>query len=323
MPHEIRVFRTGAVHHVSTRCYRHELRLTPGPLVNLMVESTLIRAAARCGVQIIVATVMGNHVELVVMTPSDNLDDFMEEFLKELSHRLNRMRGTRHTNFPRRYKSTELGDEETLITRIVHILCNPVRARLVSSVDAWPGFSTIAAHRTGEVTLRSRLPSRREAGELAQREWSPELTAEMDQVETTLARPPIWPELDDAAVHARICARVDAEQARLCEEIKKQNGRVMGRRRIEKEQWDMRPDDVRWRPRRRYAAADPESEDAYDAFYEATRRQYRHAAKRWRRLGTWGEYPPGTFPPGWLRCLPSSSAVGPPLPWVRRRPTGT
>jgi REP element-mobilizing transposase RayT len=305
---------------VTARTYQNQLRLTPGPLVNQMVESTLIRAAQRCSTRVIVAATMGNHTELVVQTPQDNLDDFMEEYLKELSHRLNRMRGIEHTNFPRRYDSTELGDADTIAQRIAHILCNPVRARLVAKVDAWPGFSTMTAHRTGQTTLRTRLPSRRHAEQLAREGCSPEISAEMKWVETELARPPIWPELDDREVQERICELVDAEEARLRAEIERRNGRVLGRSRVNRERWCDRPDAVRWRKRRRYAAADKTKKDMYESFYEATRRQYRRAARMWRDHRKWGDYPPGTFPPGWQRCLPTSAEVGPMIPWAKIRP---
>ncbi|MGM0559074.1 MAG: hypothetical protein ACQEVA_22005 [Myxococcota bacterium] len=86
-----------------------ELRLTPGPFVNLLAKSSMVRAAQRTGAVIIVATIMGNHHEMVVATPFNNLDDFSEEFQRELSHKLNRLRGVKHTNFPERYKSAELG----------------------------------------------------------------------------------------------------------------------------------------------------------------------------------------------------------------------
>lgn len=323
MARRLRILRDGAVYHVTTRTYQDELRLTPGPFVNLLVKSTLIRAATRTGVQIFVALVLGNHVELLVGDPEDRLDDFCEEFFKELSHRLNRLRGIEHTNFPVRYKSTEVGDRKAGEQVIADILCNAVRARLVYEADDWPGFSTLEAHRKGEWLLDSPLPTRTQAAVLAERGLDAAWLDEMETVQTTLVRPPFWPELDDSEVHDRICELVDQEQARLQAEIDKRSERVLGPNRILKEQWHMRPRDFEWRPDRLCVSTDTKWEEEYRDYYRRETRRYKRAAKRWRYFREWGDYPHGSFPPGWLHCLPTSNVAGPSLPWVTRRATGT
>ena len=323
MARRLRILRHGAVYHVTTRSYHDELRLTPGPRVNLLVKSTLIRAAQRTGVALYVALILGNHVELLVGDPDERLDDFMEEFLKELSHRLNRLRGVKHSNFPVRYKSTEIGDREAGERAIARILCNAVRARLVYEADDWPGFSTLEAHRRGQSTLASPLPSRRDAEELATRELEQTWRGQMETVEATLGRPPFWPDMTDAQVHARICELVDAEQARLQADIDRSNERVIGPNRILREHWRERPADVAWRADRPSVSSDPRWNEEYEDYFERETRRYRRASKRWRRFGQWGDYPPGSFPPGWVRALPTSRSAGPALPWVRRKATGT
>jgi hypothetical protein len=211
----LKFLRKGAVHHVTTRCYHDELRLTPGPAVNLFVESTLIRAARRTGTPIYVGTAMGNHLELLVGESRAGIDKFGEEFIKELSHRLNRMRGVKHSNFPVRYHSTEIGDPEAAERLIARILCNPVRARLVYNVDDWPGFSTLAAHRAADPVLSSPLPSRADAAAFDERHVPDAQLEPLDTVETVLAKPPFWAHLSDEEAHARICELVDAEEAEL------------------------------------------------------------------------------------------------------------
>jgi hypothetical protein len=308
---------------VTTRCYHDELRLTPGPAVNLFVESTLIRAARRTGTPIYVGAAMGNHLELLVGESRVGIDKFGEEFIKELSHRLNRMRGLEHSNFPVRYHSTEIGDPEAAERLMARILCNPVRARLVYNVDDWPGFSTLAAHRAADPVLSSPLPSRADAAAFDERHGADTLIEQLDAIETVLAKPPFWAHLSDEEAHARICELVDAEEAELKAEIDRTHDRVVGPNRILKERWHTRPDDVQWRPDRLCISSDPEWEQAYEEYYTRETKRYKKAAHLWRTFGTWGDYPPGCFPPGWLRCLPKSDSIGPPLPWVRRKQTGT
>jgi REP element-mobilizing transposase RayT len=319
----LKLLRKGAIYHVTARCYHDELRLTPGPAVNLFAKSTLIRAARRAGTPIYVAMVMGNHVELLVGESARGLNKFGEEFIKELSHRLNRMRGLEHSNFPIRYKSAEVGDPEAAEALIAEILCNPVRARLVYDADDWPGFSTLAAHRAGESGMTSPLPSRRDAATMDEAALDTSALEHLQTVQTTLEPPPFWTHLDEDEYHARICELVDAEQSRLQDEIKRKNERVVGPNRILMEPWHKRPNDVDWRPDRLCVSSDPSWEREFNEYYERETKRYKKAAKRWRRFGEWGDYPPGSFPPGWLQCLPKSDSIGPPLRWMSRKATGT
>jgi REP element-mobilizing transposase RayT len=312
---EIRSWREGAVYHVFNRTARGELRLTPGELVNLFAEGCLARAARTHGVRLIAFIVMGNHFHLIVELTRPNLDKFMADFQRELSHRLNKARGVEGKNFFKRYRCEEIGLPADFEQEVARMLCNPVRARLVGSAEQWPGVSSLQMHRSGKVRRTVRHASRTHAEAMARSGLTPAQERALEPLELELSPPPFWPELDAQQAQARIAELVDAEEARLREEIDANNERVVGPGRIKKERWDKRPGEVHWRAYRRVICGDPEYEAAYHAWYQASRRQYRKAARAWREDGIWGDYPPGTFPPGWLRCLPMSGRTGPPMPW--------
>lgn len=315
MNHEIRVFRRGAIYHVTNRTYRGELRLAPDDIVNMFAEGCLAKAARLYGVRIFAFILMGNHFHLLVAAPLHNLDRFMEYFQRELSWRLNRYRGTSGTNFPIRYQNEEIAsaaDFEQVVTRI---LSNPVRARLVGEAEQWPGISSLDQHRTGESRRTALHTTRANADEIARSGVTPELRRSLEPIELELSVPPFWDDLDPEEVHARIEQLVNAEQSRLRDEIETRNERVVGPNRILQETPDQRPEDVHWRDYRRVISENPEYEARYHAWYTEMRRRYWRSARNWRHERSWSDYPAGTFPPGWRRCVLPQRRTGPRLPW--------
>ncbi|MGM0557259.1 MAG: transposase [Myxococcota bacterium] len=320
MARDIRIFRMGAVYHVTNKTYRGELRLSPDEFIELFAAGCLAKAASMYGVRIMTFVVMGNHFHLVLQAPLANLDDFMEYFQRELSTRLNRYRGTSGTNFPERYDAEEIASAEDFCDLAAHILCNPVRARLVYEAAEWPGVSSLALHRAGETSRTVRHATRAQAAAMREHGLTPALERSLETLELELSPPPFWEGLDDDEIQRRIAEAVDAEEARLQDEIDRMNERTRGRNRILDESHCQRPKEVFWRARGRCISRDADWKAAYNVWFDETTQVYRRAATKWRMAGAWGEYPPGTFPPGWLRCLTPSDAVGPPLPWHEPRP---
>jgi REP element-mobilizing transposase RayT len=319
MSWEIRVWRAGAVYHITNRTYRGELRLTPDDAVNLFVEGCLAKAAKRYGVRIIDFIVMGHHFHLILQAPFFNLDQFMGYFQRELSHRLNAYRGEAGSNFPKRYQCEEIASSEDFEREVARVLCNPVRARLVGKAEQWPGVSSLEMHRAGVVRKTVRHASRGKAATMREAGLTPALERSFEELELELSPPPFWSDLEQEEVQTRISSLVEIEQERVRAEIKANNERVIGPSRIRNERHDQTPDEVHWRAYRRIVSKDSKYAAKYHDWYRRSRRRYWAAADLWRTKGEWGDYPPGTFPPGWLRCLPPSSEAGPPLPWREHR----
>lgn len=321
MSKQIRIFRSGAIYRVTNYTYRGELRLTPDDVVQVFVEGCLARAARRCGVRLIVFNVMGNHFHMLVEVPLANLDAFMLYFQRELSTRLNLYRGVSKTNFPERYEHEEVLDVEAFESAVAGILCNPVRARLVYETADWPGVSSVLMHRTGTTRRVVRHTTRAQAAAIREDGLTPELLRSLEEVELALSSPVFWADLEPDEVQARIAELVAVEEARLQHQIDGGRERVRGPSRIRDETHRQRPETVRWRPLRLCVSSDAERAAEYERWYAFTTKVYRRAAKLWRSAGEWGAYPPGTFPPGWLKCLPPEAGAGPPLPWTQPLPT--
>lgn len=301
MARDIRIFRVGAVYHVTNRCYNDELRLTPGPVVNLFVTSCLAMAARKYGVQIITFMVMGNHFHLIVQVPFANLHSFMEYFQKELSHRLNRYRGRKHSNFPERYRDERIVDEDGLEHILQRILTNPLRAGLVSELADWPGASSVAAHREGHATIHTTTTTRRLASDLRVGSSSNLQPDDSSDIALELTRPNFWDDLTDAEAQARIAELIDAAEAELLDDSQSNNAEHIN---LERETWQQRPANTNWRPYQRFICVDAERLRVSHQVHRETTTRYKEAAQLWRNDRRWGDYPGGTFPPGWLRCLP-------------------
>ena len=324
---DIRIVRADALVHVTNRTARGELLLTPSDAVNAIVFGCLASAAQKYGVQVVVFVVMGNHFHLVLRVPRNNLSEFMEWFTRESSMRLNSMRGTiGHRNFPDRYEPSELVREEDFEQLVGHILTNPVRAGLVETSADWPGLSSLAAHQSGDPVMVGHSVTRGHA------KWIDE--DDFDDVEERcvvavleLAPPPFWDGLDPEEAQRRLAGIVERAEKELHEAARqrKRTGRRRGTRRRRKrpvgpaailaEKFTYRPDRaILWREVGHITTSDPELAQAFEDYRQDTVRRYRRAARLWRGFGQWGDYPPGTFPPGWVRPL-RASREGPPLPW--------
>lgn len=314
MARDLRIIRKDALYHVTNRCYRGELRLSPDEVVRIFVEGCLARATQRYDVRLIIFVFMGNHFHLLVQTPRANLHAFMLYFQRELSTRLNRFRGERQTNFPERYIHEEIATQEDFEREVARLLCNPVRARLVGSIDDWPGVTSAGMHQTGDTTRTVRHASRAQVSMMSQDGENPDLLRSLESIELRISPPPFWTDLDSAEVQQRIAKLVQAEETRLRNAIEKRGERVRGPSRI-KDETHRDKSAAYWRPRKRYICRDPEMISDYREWHDNTTSAYRRCARKWRNDGKFADYPPGTFPPGWTRCLPPTTGEGPPIPW--------
>lgn len=324
MARDLRIIRLGAIYHVTNRCYNDEFRLLPGPIVNMFVASCLAMAARRYGVQVVNFMVMGNHFHLLLQVPFANLNRFMEYFQKELSHRLNRLRGRRHSNFPERYTNEEVGSARDFLRVFARIMTNPQRAGLVYSLENWRGASSLGAHRAGDGVVSTVVTRRTDATLIRERglaAWKAREGARAEPIELQLSAPHFWRDEDPVEVQRRLSSIVDLAEAQLQTEM--DNGELELCDTTDDECYHGRPENVQWRQYRRFISSDPERCKAFDRYHRRATVRHRRAARRWRRFGQWGDYPPGSFPPGWLRCLPPTDADGPALAWnPPRRDTG-
>lgn len=106
-----------------------------------LVGAALARAQHKCGVEIIAAIVMSNHIHLLVRTPRKNCSEFMRIFKSNVARAVNRMTGRGGPLWARRADIQPALDEEAAAERTAYCVNNPRKANLVSDTALWPGLS--------------------------------------------------------------------------------------------------------------------------------------------------------------------------------------
>ncbi len=113
-------------------------------LIKTILLSCLARAQALYPVKICHFTVEATHAHIlaVVINPAD-VADFIERFKTESAHAINRLLGRKkRTIWCEGYDSPALLTIADVIRYIVYIYINPVKDRLVNSIDEYPGLTS-------------------------------------------------------------------------------------------------------------------------------------------------------------------------------------
>ena len=84
---------------------------------------------------------MGNHYHLLVETPDGNLSKGMRQLNGVYTQRSNRRHRRDGPIFQGRYKAIVVDKDSYLLELCRYVVLNPVRARLVKSVERWPWSS--------------------------------------------------------------------------------------------------------------------------------------------------------------------------------------
>jgi hypothetical protein len=109
---------------------------------------------------------------------------------------------------------------------LVYTITNPVKSGLVKHARLWPGFTT-AGWRFGETRTFKRP------------KWFFDASGAMpDEVSLTLARPPIFRELDDDALYDKLAATVRDKEHEFQAELRAKGRRFMGLQKLAKQDWN-------------------------------------------------------------------------------------
>ncbi|MFO7566552.1 MAG: hypothetical protein R6X02_28170, partial [Enhygromyxa sp.] len=120
-------------------------------------------------------------------------------------------------------------DDESL-GDLVYTLTNPVESGLVKWGRLWPGFTTMG-WRFGETRTFKRP------------DWFFDEEGEMpEEASLTLVRPPIFPELDDDALYEKLMGEVRRRELEFQRQIRRENRRFMGPRKLAKQSWRRAPE---------------------------------------------------------------------------------
>jgi putative transposase len=107
-----------------------------------IIGSCMARAVNNFGVLLYGFVWMSNHGHLLVRAPKGNLSEFMTYLNGQIASEINRFLSRNHHLWARRYSAAQVLDEGAELERLGYMLANPQNARLVESIEDWPGLSS-------------------------------------------------------------------------------------------------------------------------------------------------------------------------------------
>ena len=151
MGRRIRIWKPGAMYHVTLQCIDRMFLLKPSDEVNRIVGVALGRALARYPLRLHSATTNINHMELVFSLANDQLNHgspFLQLFQSIVAKELNRLYGREGHFWSSRARVEEIISETKAEALLGYGACNVVKDGLVEKAAHWKGFSTTEADAT-------------------------------------------------------------------------------------------------------------------------------------------------------------------------------
>jgi REP element-mobilizing transposase RayT len=126
----------GAVFHLTARTLDRERVFTPA--LRTRAIAVIAAAVPRSGARLLAATIMSNHLHLVVQQGPLPLHTLMQPVLRRLAHLIQRARGVDGPVFWRPYSATPCFDPDHARNAIAYTHMNPVRAHLCPDPADYP-----------------------------------------------------------------------------------------------------------------------------------------------------------------------------------------
>lgn len=139
----LRNYEQAQIYFATVRCLQGRLLLRPSKQTNLVLGGVLARAARRSEVELFAFTFASNHLHLLLRAPKNNLPQFMQYLLTNISKKVGALVGWRGAFWERRYSAEPVLDEEALLSRVRYIISHGVKEGLVRTCQEWPGLSSL------------------------------------------------------------------------------------------------------------------------------------------------------------------------------------
>jgi putative transposase len=278
---------------ITRRCHERRLFFAPNAAaaknnLNGFIGYCLAHSANETHVQIHACVVLSDHLHMDVTDPYGNISQFKQRFHSMLARGINVLRGRCDTVWsgdgPR---DTWRPSEEKTLGDLVYTLTNPVKHGLVKRGDRWPGFTTYG-WRFGESRVFKRP------------KWFFDPDGDMpEQIELTLERPPVCPELDDDELFDTMMDAVRTRESQLQAKRRREQRRFVGVAKLRRQRWDAQATTFEQRFRRApsYGTSDPSLARAEQRRDRAWRSEYA-AARALLLAGGDPVFPHGT---DWMR----------------------
>ncbi len=140
MPRKPRIHVPGAFHHVTLRG-NHQQEIFFCDAHRRWLDSIVAETLARCGARVHAYCWMSNHIHLLLQAGDVPLGRVMLRIASQYARRVQSHLTTSGHLFERRYHAVLVDADEYLLTLLRYIHANPVAARMVASLDAYPWSS--------------------------------------------------------------------------------------------------------------------------------------------------------------------------------------
>lgn len=213
--------------------------------MDAILLSALALAQTLHPVTIVAYCFMSNHVHLILVVDNpEDVCDFMERFKTESAHAINRLLGRRQRPvWCKGYDSPIILTAESTLEKLAYLFTNPVAARLVNSIDEYPGLnnwrmffdheSTIQVHRIRRTDVPA-LP-RNLRGPKANDQIAQQILKNSTETLTLNLSPEAWLSCfnlqeQKAEYRTKLITLVYANEQEMRDTRARQNTRVLGRR---------------------------------------------------------------------------------------------
>jgi REP element-mobilizing transposase RayT len=291
---------------VTVRTVHSRFLLLPSTLVNAIVLGVLGRAQARYGIEICAFAFLSNHFHLLLAANSTRqLSSFMRYLNSNIARKVGRLYNWRQKFFARRYRAIQVSDEDQAqIGRLLYILRQGVKEKLVRSPLEWPGVHCAWNLVKGIMTLDGWWDDQT-AAYRARLKGETVTRGQFRSIETvTLSPIPASEHLGPTAYRDQVRSLVELVE----QEAKAADGPFLGPEKILRQNPHDTPTHTKTDPAPFVHAATRTERfrlrDAYSAFLY----QYRRAAKLLREGDLTAQFPHDCFPPR----LPTTDRPRPP-----------
>lgn len=279
-------------------------------LMNVILWAIMARARKLFDVTVCHFIFMANHLHLLVVTNNpEHTKEFIGYIKRESAHLINRLLGRKKkTIWCEGYDDPKVLCPKDVIRYIVYIYLNPVKAKLVPSIDQYPGISSWKMFitntrtkvmkwygRSNLVPISSTTPDIRE-----QREYLSNLFKEAKSTSKFKLEPWAWircfPELKSAdigRIKKTILDCINKGQQEL-----RQTGEFLGAEKLQQQSIDKSYRPTKHSKRMICICSDLELRKAFISWYKSQRDRARELIRNLKQGFTIPDFPSGFFAPG-------------------------
>ncbi|MFB6375636.1 MAG: hypothetical protein ABEN55_21575, partial [Bradymonadaceae bacterium] len=240
------------------------------------------------------------------------IPQFMRDMQRKISSEIQRLREDWDTAvFPKRYKCEPILGDAALRQKISYTLMNPVRAGLVRHPGRWPGVSSYNLHLEGGYEEASYLDRRRLRSLERKSDGPVDRSRAMSTYKLELTNPPSMAErtVRDAGRH--ILSDIDVTCRKWVEKHRLERTEFLGSEEVKEQSAIGRPEQPPEGAEPLCHTKNSKKRECYRRALANVTNRYREALERWRAGHDDVSFPPGTYPPGWMKAVAFEQSTGP------------